>query len=168
VRWRILSETLSRRQSDYVKIDESSPLYKVYQRVKYCPKIEEQSQNYGRQNRNVKQGPFWVSTVTGRQNRNVKQGPFWGSTVTGRHRKTLFATTAWMWTGEKFIILLFYYWHHQNGAVGWGTALQTGRSRVRFLMVSLKFFIDIILKPHYGPGVDSASNINEYQQYFLG
>jgi hypothetical protein len=23
-------------------------------------------------------------------------------------------------------------------------------------------------KPHYGPGVDSASNRNEYQEYFLG
>jgi len=23
-------------------------------------------------------------------------------------------------------------------------------------------------QPHYGPGVDSASNINEYQEYFLG
>jgi hypothetical protein len=31
------------------------------------------------------------------------------------------------------------------GAVGWGTALQVGRSRVRFPMVSLDFFIDIIL-----------------------
>ena len=30
-------------------------------------------------------------------------------------------------------------------AVGWGTALQVGRSRVRFPMMSLKFFIDIIL-----------------------
>jgi hypothetical protein len=30
-------------------------------------------------------------------------------------------------------------------AVGCGTALQSGRSRVRFLMVSLEFFIDIIL-----------------------
>jgi hypothetical protein len=29
-------------------------------------------------------------------------------------------------------------------------------------MVLLKFFIDI------GPGVDSASNRNEYQEYFLG
>ena len=28
------------------------------------------------------------------------------------------------------------------------------------------FFIDI--KSHYGPGVDSASNRNEYQEYFLG
>jgi hypothetical protein len=33
-------------------------------------------------------------------------------------------------------------------------------------MVSLEFFIDVIL--HYGPGVDSASNRNEYQEYFLG
>jgi hypothetical protein len=36
-------------------------------------------------------------------------------------------------------------------------------------MVSLDFFIDIIfpvLGP--GPGVDSAFNINEYQEYFLG
>ena len=23
-------------------------------------------------------------------------------------------------------------------------------------------------RSHYGPGVDSASNINEYQEYFLG
>ena len=32
-----------------------------------------------------------------------------------------------------------------RGAGGWGTALQAGRSRVRFPMVSLDFFIDIIL-----------------------
>jgi hypothetical protein len=33
----------------------------------------------------------------------------------------------------------------RGGAVGWGTALQTGRSRFRFPMVSLEFFIEIIL-----------------------
>jgi len=42
-----------------------------------------------------------------------------------------------------------------------------GRSRVRFPMVSLGFFIYIILRSHYGSGVDSASNRNEYQEYFL-
>ena len=31
------------------------------------------------------------------------------------------------------------------GAVGWGTALHAGRSRVRFPMVSLEFFIDVII-----------------------
>ena len=33
----------------------------------------------------------------------------------------------------------------RGSAVGWDTALQVGRSRVRFPMVSLEFFIDIIL-----------------------
>ena len=33
----------------------------------------------------------------------------------------------------------------RGGAVGWGTVLQAGRSRVQFPMVSLEFFIDIIL-----------------------
>ena len=55
----------------------------------------------------------------------------------------------------------------RGGAVGWGTALQVGRSRVRFPMVSLEFFIDIILPVALGPGVDSASKRNEYQEYFL-
>jgi len=31
------------------------------------------------------------------------------------------------------------------------------------------FFIDTnFFRSHYGPGVDSASNRNEYQEYFLG
>ena len=33
----------------------------------------------------------------------------------------------------------------RRSAVGWGTALQIGRSQVRFPMVSLELFIDIIL-----------------------
>jgi len=35
-------------------------------------------------------------------------------------------------------------------------------------MMSLEFFIDIFLPTAYGPGVDSVSNRNEYQEYFLG
>jgi len=36
-------------------------------------------------------------------------------------------------------------------------------------MVSLEFFIAFkSFRSHYGPGVDSASNRNEYQKYFLG
>jgi hypothetical protein len=35
-------------------------------------------------------------------------------------------------------------------------------------LVSLEFFIDIkSFRSHYGSGVDSASNRNEYQEYFL-
>jgi len=33
----------------------------------------------------------------------------------------------------------------RGGAVGCGTALQAGRSRVRYPMVALEYFIDIIL-----------------------
>ena len=46
------------------------------------------------------------------------------------------------------LILFFFYSHScgflgaRGGAVGWGTALQAGRSRVRFTMVSLESVID--------------------------
>jgi len=30
------------------------------------------------------------------------------------------------------------------------------------------FSLTLSFRPHYGPGVDSASNRNEYQEYFLG
>jgi hypothetical protein len=48
-----------------------------------------------------------------------------------------------------------------GGAVVWGTALQAGRLRVRFTMVSS-------FRSHYGPGANLASYKNEYQEYFLG
>ena len=31
-----------------------------------------------------------------------------------------------------------------------------------------KFSVTLSLQPHYTPGVDSACNRNEYQEYFLG
>ena len=58
----------------------------------------------------------------------------------------------------------------RGGSVGWGTALQAGRSRGRLPMVSLQFFWPHYgpgVDSHYGPGVDSASNRNEHQEYFL-
>jgi hypothetical protein len=42
--------------------------------------------------------------------------------------------------------------------------LQAGRSWVP-LPMSLDFSTDLIFQPHYGAGVDSASNRNEYQEY---
>jgi len=46
--------------------------------------------------------------------------------------------------------------------------LQIARSLVRSQLVSLEFFIDIkFFRSHYGPGVDPASNRNEYQEHFL-
>jgi len=45
-----------------------------------------------------------------------------------------------------------------------GTALQARRSRVRFLMWSLEFFIDMILPTTLWPWGQFR---NEYQEYFL-
>ena len=51
---------------------------------------------------------------------------------------------------------------------GTGAVLQIGRSLVRSQLVSLEFFIEVKpFRSHYGPGVDSASNRNEYQQRFV-
>jgi hypothetical protein len=48
------------------------------------------------------------------------------------------------------------------------TALQAGRSRVRFPMVSLEFFIDIILLAAlWSRSLDAASNRNKYQKHLL-
>jgi hypothetical protein len=56
----------------------------------------------------------------------------------------------------------------RGGAVGCGTAIQAGRSRVRFPMVSMEFLLTQSFRPQYGPWVESDPNINEYQEYFLG
>ena len=51
----------------------------------------------------------------------------------------------------------------------WSAVAQWLRSLVRSQQVSGGFFIDIkSFRSHYGPGVDSPSNRNEYQEYFLG
>jgi len=53
-------------------------------------------------------------------------------------------------------------------AVGWGTALQAERFRVRFPMGSLEFLIDSLLPAALWPRVDSACKRNEYQGYLVG
>jgi len=45
--------------------------------------------------------------------------------------------------------------------------LQIGRSLVRSQLVSVDFLTKSF-RSHYDPGVDSASNRNEYQENFLG
>jgi len=59
----------------------------------------------------------------------------------------------------------------------WGTALAqwltccaTNRKIAGSIPAGVSgFFIDIkFFRSHYGPGVDSASNRNEYQEHFLG
>jgi hypothetical protein len=50
-----------------------------------------------------------------------------------------------------------------GSVVGWGTMLQAGRSRVR-VPVRWIFLFNQSFQPHYGPGFDSASNRNKYQE----
>ena len=52
-------------------------------------------------------------------------------------------------------------------AVACGIVLQTGRPRVRFPMLSLKYFTDLILLAALWPWDRSDTNRNEYQEYFL-
>jgi hypothetical protein len=40
---------------------------------------------------------------------------------------------------------MLYKFGAQDRAVGWGPVLQAGRSQIWFLIVSLEFFIDIIM-----------------------
>jgi hypothetical protein len=56
----------------------------------------------------------------------------------------------------------------RGSIVGWGTMLQTGRSRVRFSMRSLDFSFHLILSATLCPGINSASNRNKYQESPLG
>jgi hypothetical protein len=60
-------------------------------------------------------------------------------------------------------------WYSRGSVVGWGTTLQTGMSPVRVPREVDFFSIYLILQAaHYGPGVDSASNRNEYQESSWG
>ena len=55
------------------------------------------------------------------------------------------------------------FWGASGDAIEWDTVLEAGRLRVRFLMVSLEFFIDMIL-----PGVDTASDRINTRNIYLG
>jgi hypothetical protein len=55
----------------------------------------------------------------------------------------------------------------RGSVIGWGTTLQAGRSRDRVPMRWV-FSIYLTFQPHYGDGVDSASNRNEYQKSSWG
>jgi hypothetical protein len=49
----------------------------------------------------------------------------------------------------------------------WFRRCATSR-KVAASMVSVELSLTYSFRPHYGPGVDSASGRNEYQEYFLG
>jgi hypothetical protein len=54
-------------------------------------------------------------------------------------------------------------WGVRGSVVGWGTMLQAGRSR-HWVPMKWIFQFTESFQSHYGPGVDSASKRNEYQE----
>ena len=63
------------------------------------------------------------------------------------------------------------YFHFGGTAVAqWLRCCATNRKVAGSMPAGVSgFFIDIkSFRSHYGPGVNSASNRNEYQEYFLG
>jgi len=66
----------------------------------------------------------------------------------------------------------FYFLHRNRGTAvaQWLRCCTTNRKVAGSIPAGLTgFFIDIkSFRSHYGPGVDSASNRNEYKEYFLG
>ena len=71
-------------------------------------------------------------------------------------------------SGEWNIIPAPYQDGARSGAVDGATALKAGRSQARFPMVSFEFFFHIIVLAALWPCGDSASNRNDYREYFLG
>ena len=58
----------------------------------------------------------------------------------------------------------------ETAAAQWLRCCATNRKIAGLIPAGVSgFFIDIkSFRSHYGPGVDSSSNRNEYQEYFLG
>jgi hypothetical protein len=67
-------------------------------------------------------------------------------------------------------IMLLYMRRMGTAVAQWLRCCATNRKVAGLISVGVSgFFIDIkSFRSHYGPGVDSASNRNEYQAYFLG
>ena len=88
---------------------------------------------------------------------------------------TVFARLSWKQTSQEsnravrnFILTTYY--DRGTAVAQWLRCCATNWKVAGSIPVGvIAFFIDIkSFRSHYGPGVDSASNRNEYQEYFLG
>jgi hypothetical protein len=72
--------------------------------------------------------------------------------------------------GDVIKIVDMYRWQWGTTVTQWLRCCATNQEATGLIPAIVSgFFIDIkSFWLHYGPGVDSASNRNEYQEYFLG
>ena len=80
------------------------------------------------------------------------------------HIKICYLIECHFWIYMRFI------WKPGTAVAQWLRCCATNRKVAGSIPAGVSgFFIDIkSFRSHYGPGVDSASNRNEYQKYFLG
>ena len=70
----------------------------------------------------------------------------------------------------RYLILTFFSLNARTAVAEWLRCCATNRKVAGSIAAGvIEFFIHIIsFRSHYGPGVDTASNRNEYQEHFLG
>ena len=134
--------------------------------------------------RNAKHSPSVHQAYLHRIHRQVKT--MWCSHILRRTGDIPCRTQGWCSSPWNWMLSYYYYYslvimtfasHSfppvlytgvRGGAIGWGTEPQAGRSRVHSRWGHWDFSLTESFRPHYGPGVDSFSNRNGTQGYFLG
>jgi hypothetical protein len=105
----------------------------------------------------------FVSSIPGPETRYSEWGFTWSLQISADISKFVtintfkVLSTEWGWHSPWFIFGTY--------TVRISTGIQL--SRLRSFAIPdevIGFLIDLIFQPHYGPGVDSASNRNEYQE----
>ena len=71
---------------------------------------------------------------------------------------------------DTSLYIYLYIYSPYTAVAQWLRCCTTNRKVAGSILASVsRFFVDIkSFRSHYGPGVESASNRNEYQEYFLG
>ena len=84
-------------------------------------------------------------------------------------RVSITSNTGWLGCNSSHRNIIFFLFILHRVA-RWLRCCATNRKVAGLIPAGVSgFFIDIkSFRSHYGPGVDSASNRNEYQEYFLG
>ena len=81
------------------------------------------------------------------------------------HRKAYYCNWSIKWS---YFILVYFRKGHAVAQFVEALRYKSGGRGFNSQCCHRNFSLTYFFRPHYGPGVDSASNRNEYQEYFLG